>query len=307
MKTCSIEKWMLFAAFVAAVLSACPATARAQHQNDARPQDEPERPKVDQQRVAELTKAILDNPFEPKNYRLRALQYARVEAWDRAAADFRKVVELNPVKSQTWQQAAALIVLSEDADAYERHAAKMLERFGASDNQGDLERTPKVCCLAPRPVGELAKLQKLAEAAVEASGDSYFSAYHPRTLALVYYRRKQYAQALVAIEKSDRLNLEFDERKFGDIEVSNRAIEAMCLVRRGKLKEAEAMLAKAAPILADRFDDPDELYEDEFWHDWLIAKILHDEAQRLVKGGGMGDVPWGIPPARDRIRRLRDN
>ena len=252
--------------------------------------------KVDAQRVAELTALILAKPFEQKNYRLRAIEYAKGEAWGEAATDYRKIVELNPAQSQLWQQAATLVVLAEDADAYKQICDKMLERFGRSDNQGDLERTPKVCCLAPQVIGELDQHIKMAEAAVkavEASERTYWAPYHHRSQALVYYRRKEYAQALEALRKSDRLNLEFDEHRFGDIEVSNRALEAMCLIRRGNLEGGAKMLEKAKPILEAKMADVDEFYEDEFWHDWLIAKVLHDEAQKLVEAGGMGDVKWG--------------
>lgn len=252
-----------------------------------------EAPQVDQQRIAELTEQILAKPFETKYYRLRALEYAHGEDWKLAAADMRKFVEIKPGNSQAWQQAVTLIVLAEDVESYEKHCEKMLERFGGSELQGDLERMPKVCCLAPRPVGDMEKLQSLAEASVAAAAGNHWSAYHSRTLALVHYRRKQYAQALDTIIKSDRLNFDFAERKFDDIEVSNRAMEAMCLMRRGKLDDAKPLLAESTKILDRQFADLDALYEDEYWHDWLVAKILHDQAQQLLSSGGMGDVAWG--------------
>lgn len=271
-------------------LVACIGAVAQEANDDASPKQN--KPQVNQQRVADLTELILAQPHNEKGYRLRALEYARGAAWGPAAADWRKLIEFAPDDSQRCQQTGVLIVMSQDVKSYQKHCRMMTERFADSSDPGDLERTVKMCTLAPMPQGDLEELTKMAERSVELSKGRNSALHHARTLALVHYRNRKYAQALAAVAQSDKRAADSTWTR-GHVLASNRAIEALCKARRGNTEDAEKALAAAGEILDKKFAHAELVYTDRYWHDWLIANILRDEARQLLAGGGMGEVRWG--------------
>ena len=239
-----------------------------------------DKPRVNEERVAELTELIESKPNEAAGYRLRAFEYARGHAWDKAAADFVKVASLREGNSQIGQQIGVFLVLAGDKKTHETLCKEMLEGFSESTDRGDLERTAKMCTLMAEPVGKLEEVLEIPKRSVELGKNRDFACHHYRTLALVLYRMKKYDTAIETVHAGDKANAAA-RFQIPSVVVCNRAIEAMCLLRGGKADEAKKALAKATPTLNEKFKDPTALYKGEFWHDWLTAKILHDEAQQL--------------------------
>ena len=240
-----------------------------------------DKPPVNEQRVAELTALIRDQPDKADGYRMRAFEYARGEDWDKAAADFLHIAQLEKGGSQLAQKIGVFLVLGQDKKTHKQLCKEMLEVFSRTNKPGDWERTAKICTLMPEPPGDLEKLLKLSKQSVEFMKDDSFAVHHLRTLALVLLRMKKYDEAIDAVRRGDEVN-DAANWKMPNVIICNRAIEAMCLAQRGKRDEAKKVLAKATPKLEKQFQHQTLLYQDEFWHDWLIAKVLHDEAQELL-------------------------
>ncbi|MBT6154078.1 MAG: hypothetical protein HOL01_09790 [Planctomycetaceae bacterium] len=239
------------------------------------------KPKLNEERILELTALIQAKPNDPAGYRMRAFQYARGHAWDKAAADFVKLASLRQGNSQIGQQIGVFLVLGGDTKTHEALCKEMLEGYSDSNDLGNLERTAKLCTLMPKPVGKLEKHLELAKRSVDLSKGRDFASHHHRTLGLVLYRMKKYDEAIDAIRAADKVDAAA-RFQIPSVIVCNRAIESMCLIRLGKLNEAKNVLAKATPVLTEKLKNQTALYGGNFWHDWLIAKILHDEAQQLV-------------------------
>jgi tetratricopeptide (TPR) repeat protein len=240
-----------------------------------------QKPQVNEERIVELTALIAAKPNDPAGYRMRAYEYARGHAWDKAAADFVDIVVLRGVNSQIGQQIGVFLVLAGDTKTHESLCKEMLEAYSDSNDLGNLERTAKLCVLMPKPVGQLEKLLELSKRSVELSKKRDFASHHHRTLGLVLYRMKKYDEAIEAVHAADKVDAA-SRFQIPSVIVCNRAIEAMCLFRLEQPDKAKKALAKATPVLTEKLKDQTALYEGNFWHDWLIAKALHDEAQRLI-------------------------
>jgi tetratricopeptide (TPR) repeat protein len=187
--------------------------------------------------------------------------------------------------SQIAQQIGIFLALGKDTKLHQTLCKEMTAAFAKNKNAGDLERTVKICTLTAKPVGKLDDLLKLSEQSVALGKENEFAAHHYHTLALVHVRMKQYDKALEAVRLADKA--EDDSRlQLPDVLICNRAIEAMCLVATEKTDEAKKALAKATPVLTKKLSNQTILYRGDYWHDWLTAKVLHDEALGVVMKAG---------------------
>ena len=62
----------------------------------------------------------------------------------------------------------------------------------------------------------------------------------------------------------------------------NRLIEAMCHTRRGDREKAQAAFDNADKLLRQTLANVEFVHDTYFWHDWLICKILYDEARSVL-------------------------
>ncbi len=67
-----------------------------------------------------------------------------------------------------------------------------------------------------------------------------------------------------------------------DLETINGMLKAMCLAKLDRRDDALATLRDASAALKKGTENPELLYNDNNWNDWLLAKILHDEARQVL-------------------------
>jgi serine/threonine protein kinase/Flp pilus assembly protein TadD len=214
----------------------------------------------------------------------RGEAYAHLGQWDKAAADYARLVELGPTDKRPWYQSAGLRLQIGDIEGYRRACREMLAQFGNTDDPAVAERTAKTCSLAPDAVSCFDLVLKLADRAVEGRGSERWILL---AKALAEYRADHSAEAIKWLErvapKADSEHL--DATAF--------AVLALAQHRLGRTHDARAALAGAQAILAQKMPDPGKgKYFGSDWHDWLRAQILVQEAEMLLKRGAP-DPPAG--------------
>ena len=271
------------------------------------------RAELDTERIASLTSAIEDDANEKLQAKLldeRAKQYMRSQQWNKAAADFRAAARLQPGNSMHWMRGAVLLQLAENRMNYDQLANEMLNHYKETTNPYNAERTAKMCWLPAPPVDERELAEKLADLAMERRFRTW-GEYYPSTRALGYFRYQEYDKALKAIAESDRLNAKRAEPQ-SDLDTINRVLEAMCLAKLGRKKEATAKLTAATTEINKNVAEVEALYANAFWNDWLLATVLQREARELIaaddKASDTPHLKFDSPQAAyDAVKRAYDN
>ena len=163
---------------------------------------------------------------------------------------------------------------------YEQLVQGMLKQFGKATQKHVLEQTAKMSVLHKDTIGMRETIQERVDKAVVESADFELGQFHSATQALVRYRFGKYDAALESIAESNRRNQASGFK--GEVWAMNRLVEAMCHSRRGDHDKAKVAFAKADFRLRERLADPDLMRESNFWHDWLICKLLHDECRTML-------------------------
>jgi serine/threonine protein kinase/WD40 repeat protein len=224
----------------------------------------------------------------------QALAHVKLGQWDEAASVYALLVEHNPNDHWYWYCSATLCLQRGNVKEYRRICREMLTRFGNTDDPWIAERTAKTCSLTPEAVSDLTPVLKLANRAV--SGTEKHRGYRWFVLAkgLAEYRAGHYAASV------DWMN-RFSPRADGvNWDATALAILAMAKYRLGVAgaesskprfaKEARAALAHAQTILSKKMPDPkagrpygdDWPFGAEYFRDWLHAKMLVQEAEKLI-------------------------
>jgi len=86
--------------------------------------------------------------------------------WQKAAADWDRIVRWKPDDHWSWYHSAPLHLQIGDPAGYRQVCREMLARFGNTDNPQIAERVAKTCSLAPDAVPDLGPVLKLADRAV---------------------------------------------------------------------------------------------------------------------------------------------
>jgi tetratricopeptide (TPR) repeat protein len=217
-------------------------------------------------------------------------ELAQVGRWSDAATRFDRALALDPRDPDPhhWCLAAALHATVGDFQGYRRTCRDMLKRFGDTDEAPTAERIAKACLLLPGALdaADFDRVQKLADRAV--AGSEKFRFYPSPVLAkgLTEYRAGRNADAVTWLQrfapKPDGVH--WDATAFAVLAMAHHGL--------GRAEEAQAALAKAKAILAQKMPDParGQLFDDGYWPDWVHAQVLCHEAEQLLKkDSGIGN------------------
>jgi tetratricopeptide (TPR) repeat protein len=202
---------------------------------------------------------------------------AALGKWDRALADYARLVAVDPSDHWHWYKTATVYLYLGDIVNYRRVAGRMLERFGDTQIPAVAERAAKTCTLVPQTVGDPERVMKLARLAVAAKGYQN-DRWHMMTKALVDYRAGDFTGAVGWLER-------FSPKADGvDCDASAFAILAMTQHCLDRSPQAQAALAGAKAILAKKMPNPQQgrLFGDN-WRDWLHAQVLCREAESSLR------------------------
>jgi hypothetical protein len=181
-----------------------------------------------------------------------------------------------PEEHDAWMQAAAVLAYLGQSKEYGTHRAAMLERFGTTDNPVTAERTAKACLLLPAGGDDLKRAEALAATAAAAGAKGHWiGPYAALAQGLADLRRGRPADAENRLKEAlTAKDVEWN------VTVAAGLTLAVCQHHRGDAKEAARSLAAAVLVLDRDVPAPADLKE--YWHDWLICKVLRREAEARI-------------------------
>ncbi len=212
--------------------------------------------------------------------------------WKLAADRFVSLVAVNQLESSDvatmdyLRCGPALLELG-DAAGYERFRQEAIARFSAAPCPF-ADRIVKISLLLPANPRVLEALAPLAGATVEAlaaadaGGDTFTAAWRSLAIALLEYRRGNYAEALRWSEHC----LAYREVN-APRTATAQLVAAMSCFQLGRSAEAAQRLAAAREPIEAKLSGPNDRGSpiQGFWFDWAFARVLWREGIALIAGG----------------------
>jgi len=194
--------------------------------------------------------------------------------WKEAAADASTLMQYRSTDYYWPYNLAALLAITHDRPAYEQVCRKLPAGYAETTNPYIAQRVAEACLLLPNSGADLQLVDRLATRAVTlGNGDGYFQP----CKALSEYRQGSFAGAVEWAEKSLKSSEVFARAK-------GCAVLAMAQWRLGLKDEARATLREGDKLAQDISSNQAVDLGDK-WMDWLIARILLNEASVLIANG----------------------
>jgi WD40 repeat protein/tetratricopeptide (TPR) repeat protein len=193
--------------------------------------------------------------------------YAALAQWDKAAADYARVVGSEPLSDAGFQLACARL-LAGDTRGYREQCKQVRERAGATKDPHVAYLASRLGMLSPQGVMEPAQVLHWAEQAVASQPRC---AWYLHTLGAAHYRAGNWDQAIRRCRESQEADLGWPGR------VLNELMLAMAHQRQGHAGEAQQWWKKAAQ---DRWQAAAPRARPS---DWLELNVLYREAKALFK------------------------
>ncbi len=230
--------------------------------------------------IEQLNQAISRAPDDPLPLRTRGGIYVRLSQWREAAADYAKLVELDPADSRAWLHTAPLLILAGDQSGYTQHCQSMVRRFGNTDDAPEADQTVKASLLGSGTVDDTKlPLETLESALDDASAQAWFYKYGYTTRALAAYRAGDAAKAIESVHKAQESEGYADRPSVQALALS---LLAMAQHELGNTQDARQALAQASDLTDQYLPKLASGELGNTWPDWLIAQILQAEAAEKI-------------------------
>jgi tetratricopeptide (TPR) repeat protein len=210
--------------------------------------------------------------------------------WKQAADRFAQLLQVNQldgldVSALDYLEQGPVLVELGDTNAYERFRQQAIARFTVAPCPF-ADRIVKISLLLPAGPKLMESLNPLADvttkafATAEASGDIFEAAWRTLSLALLEYRRGNYAKAVEWCQRC----LAYPEYNAPRIATA-RVILAMSWQQLGRHVDARAELAAGREIVESKFRGPADRGTPVkgFWFDWGFARVLLRETVALIE------------------------
>ena len=224
-----------------------------------------------------LTPAAERQPKSAGLLRARGNLRARTGHWKEAAADFSRVVEFEPEDPEAYRLLAPLLVQSGDLEGYRRHCARIVARFGGTNDPVIAERMAKDCLILPSPGADLTAESNWANTAVTEGKNHPYLVFFQFVKGLAEYRQGHFA---TAVEWTQKVLAQTGEVPFRDVEAY--MVLAMARYQSRQPDQARAGLAKGVEIAETKLPKVDSGDFGDDWLDWIIAHALMSEAKAVL-------------------------
>jgi tetratricopeptide (TPR) repeat protein len=157
--------------------------------------------------IADFFKAIELDPKNAWAWNNRGFAYAGLKKWDQASGDFSKAIELDPKYAWPWHGHALLRLRAGDRDGYRKDGARLLERFGKTEDPVTAMLVAWTCVLAPEAVTDPARVVQVAEKAVAKDPNKRV---YLNTLGAALYRAGRFDEAAKRLSEASAAKLDAD-------------------------------------------------------------------------------------------------
>jgi serine/threonine protein kinase/tetratricopeptide (TPR) repeat protein len=235
----------------------------------------------------------------------RGLLRARTGRWSEAAAEFARLVAVQPSNHLNYHCLAPLLLQSGDVEGYRRHCQQVLSRFGATTDPPTAERMAKDCLILPPPDGDLKMIAQMADLAVEKGKAHPDLPYFQFAKGWAEYRLGHFAEAV-----------EWAEHGLATPQVDFRAAQAWAVLamayhQMGRKEQACDALLKSKDIAETKLPKIGSRDLGPTWSDVIIVQFLLREAERLVESGpaaqGSSSDPRKNPRAKAELARIYES
>jgi serine/threonine protein kinase/tetratricopeptide (TPR) repeat protein len=193
-----------------------------------------------------------------------------------ALPHYVKACRRTPSSHWDWYHRACIHLYLGDESAYREAALGMLERFGGTSIASVGERTAKVCLLTPRPVGDMAQLQRLIDQALASDEAASMRPWFAMAKALAHYRAGEYASAIQFLDQTRTIS-------GAPAQATTELIRAMVEHHQGQTDAAKRRLEAASALMERELAKPG-IGAIQNPENWLICHILKREAEQLIAG-----------------------
>ncbi len=240
--------------------------------------------------IAHLNRLLELEPDQPRLLEQRGNAFAELGQWERAAADYAKMINQLSDNLSTRYRQFLLCLWRGDQAEYRRWCTKELEQVAGTQNSGTANDTAWMCVLAPDTVVDFKPVVKLGEIAVAGAGAASRWSYL-NTLGAALYRNGQYQDAIAKLQQGmaahDGVGMPLDW-----------LFLAMAHHRLGQTAEARQWLEKSIPWIEEalrkkplgtdsrgRRSPADRMAaKDLSWTERLELQLLRQETERVLQG-----------------------
>ncbi|MFT4177672.1 MAG: serine/threonine-protein kinase [Luteolibacter sp.] len=250
--------------------------------------------------IADIPPARVQPSLESaETFRTLGLWHAREGRWQEASRRFAalaySITGVDDADSQylsiELQKAAAAMCEARDTTGYEALRNMAVTRFQDTQNQRLAEQIVKACLLLPADAAFMQRLSPLTHCVSNYQKKLSHAEHFWRccAVALAEYRKNNFEESL---KWSKRAPIQSDTPSRDALNLSLRALAEHQL---GRHAESRKSLASAASLISPRFSTPRGVFDtDGTWQSWLIARIIHREAEQLISlpkaGAGIGEI-----------------
>jgi tetratricopeptide (TPR) repeat protein len=228
--------------------------------------------------VADYSKLIVLDGQNSNWWEQRARAYSNMGQHDHAAVDYDKAVEFQPDNTIAYYWRALAHLGAGDMESYRIACDQMLERFGQTESPAAANWVAWTCALAPDAVADFAQALRLAK---EASQKRAKNVFFQNTPGAVHYRAGRFEEAIERLTETDRL-LKDPQEGMRTSPAYAWFLLAMAHYRLGQEDEAKAWLDKAIRWTEKVHRQHDEGTVPLSWNRRLTLQLLRSEAETLI-------------------------
>jgi tetratricopeptide (TPR) repeat protein len=259
---------------------------------------DPEKWKANLKRTAELIQGgklseaeqLLNESLPQSQVHLQSLELLRQQAevaaqqglWKEASLVYSRLVQLQPAEPKAYHALAALLVHTDDKDAYARHCGQALARFGGNTNPVEAAQIVRDCLLISATNIDLVAVSKLAGTALALGTNPLAGPDLNLAGGLAAYRQGSFAEAIQRADKA-----------LPSEEVPGRAaqahlVKAMALGALNQTNQAMTSLSNAVRIVDAKLPGFEKGPLGSGWVEWIITHALLREARAFVEDKTLG-------------------
>ncbi len=231
-------------------------------------------------KLVQVNQEIKVRPNDPQLYRSRADIYGRRNDLKAAAADLRKVIELDPSNDLTWFDCCALHLLLGEQEVYRKLSHEMLERFKDDPRPDVAERGVKIALLTPEISAADMELcrQINTRTVADLSASRWYGAWFRLTSAILAYRSGDNEAVFKHIESAIEYNR---EPLPASQHITALCFSAMAHHKLGQANDARRDLETVGQILAAEHptNTPRDLVR---WNEFVALRVHYNEAKALI-------------------------